>query len=209
MPPHRGPVDIDKLILPRQILHARDLIGEGIVSSHPPVVVWPVQQPSSAIGSAAITLVGRRQEGLLCAQSWKDLDRPGVPRPSMDTTMKPSSASAWRSPCAVAHEREPTLPDCGPGELTAQRSSCRQRVAEKTERGRRASRVVHDRVHLTLVQASGSEHQALGTAGKGWCEAAAISQPTSFLPWSLRPEREPAAGLAWHVRKGPSRRRPP
>ena len=26
-----------------------------------------------------------------------------------------SSASAWRSPCAVAHEREPTLPDCGPG----------------------------------------------------------------------------------------------
>ena len=62
MPPHRGPVDIDKLILPRQILHARDLIGEGIVSSHPPVVVWPVQQPSSAIGSAAIALVGRRQE---------------------------------------------------------------------------------------------------------------------------------------------------
>jgi hypothetical protein len=44
-----------------------------------------------------------------------DFDRPGVPRPSMVTTMKPSSASAWRSPRAALNARDPTLPDCGPG----------------------------------------------------------------------------------------------
>jgi len=47
--------------------------------------------------------------------SWKLLLRPGVPRPSMLTTMKPNSASACLSPRAALNARLPTEPDCGPG----------------------------------------------------------------------------------------------
>ena len=35
--------------------------------------------------------------------------------PSISTTMKPSSASAWQSPRAAEKLRLPTLPVCGPG----------------------------------------------------------------------------------------------
>ncbi len=47
--------------------------------------------------------------------SWKDLLRIGVPMPSTAMTMKPSSASAWWSPCAGWKLRLRTEPTCGPG----------------------------------------------------------------------------------------------
>ncbi|CAM5470452.1 hypothetical protein RLIN73S_01579 [Rhodanobacter lindaniclasticus] len=47
--------------------------------------------------------------------SWNDLERHGVPMPSIATTMKPSSAIAWWSARAAEKLRPRTEPVCGPG----------------------------------------------------------------------------------------------